>query len=480
MPSTTTPLNILIIGAGLGGLSTALALGSDGHKCTIIDAAPSFGEAGAGIRIPPNSSRLLMRWGLDFEKIKKSKSERYHFLRWDDGNTLLEIPFVGKDYDAPYYLVHRADLHAALLEKVESMGVPVLPRKKVVEYDFDNKNVTCEDGTTYSADLLICADGIKSIARPLLTGKEDNPRDTGDVAYRILIPGEKLLADPELAELITKPCTTSWCGPDAHLVGYPIRDGELYNIVVCATNLSELPGEEWIVKGSNEELCARFASWDTKVQKLCKLSEGFLKWRLGDLQELTRWSNDAGTAVLLGDSCHPMLPYLAQGAAQAAEDAATLRACIRKISGQGITLKEALLQYEKLRKPRVTTVTKFTRTHQHILHIPDSSLQRRRDAAMAGGDHEDSPVFWGWRERRLWLFGCDAENLESVAKPLPGKGPGEGLAGEVVEEAEAEKGGNGGWVVRTVQEKVGEVVQGVKEVLGLNGGMAKEGPYSAA
>lgn len=252
----------------------------------------------------------------------------------------------------------------------------------------------------------IFGQGIKSIARPLLTGQPDVPRDTGDVAYRILIPGAELLKDADLAPLITSPATTSWCGPDAHLVGYPIRDGELYNIVVCATSRNETTDEVWVVKGSNDELCQRFASWEPRVQKLCKLTRDFMKWRLCDLPVLTRWVHASGKVCLLGDSCHPMLPYLAQGAAQAVEDAAVLRQVLASTQ----SLSSALKQYESIRMPRASLVQAKTREHQYILHIDDGEEQKVRDVLMKRNE-EQNPVFWGWDKRKNWLFSHDAEVL---------------------------------------------------------------------
>lgn len=343
------------------------------------------------------------------DSMKKSTSQMYHFVRWEDGSTIVKVPFgrIVQNHGAPYWLVHRHDLHQGLLDAATRAGVRILTDKRVVEYDFNSPSVTTEKGQVFTAELIIAADGIKSIARPQLTGKADVPRDTGDVAYRILIPGSELLKDPDLASLITTPATTSWCGPEAHLVGYPIRNGELYNIVVCATSHNETSDEVWVVKGSNEELCERFRGWEPRIQKLCKLTQDFMKWRLCDLPILSSWVHPSNKVVLLGDSCHPMLPYLAQGAAQAVEDAAALRQCLATETD----MAKALKRYEMVRLPRASLVQGKTREHQYILHVDDGDVQTKRDEQMQKND-ATNPVFWGHDERRHWLFSHDAENID--------------------------------------------------------------------
>lgn len=166
------------------------------------------------------------------------------------------------------------------------------------------------------------------------------------------------------------------------------------------------------MEGDNAELCARFSAWEPRVQKLCRLTKSFMKWRLCDLPVLSTWVHASGKACLLGDSCHPMLPYLAQGAAQAAEDAAT----IRKVLVRGTEVASALKRYETIRSPRASLIQSKTREHQYILHIGDGSEQRRRDEVMRQ-DSSASPIFWGHQLRRDWLFGYDAEKMDIDSKP---------------------------------------------------------------
>lgn len=179
----------------------------------------------------------------------------------------------------------------ALLKKVLEAGVDVIGNKRVLSYDFENPSVTVEGGETFHADIVVACDGkpiinsiylsinvlhssgVKSIARSQLLRPAIAPRDTGDIAYRILLNGNKMREDPELSSLITDPGATAWCGPDAHIVGYPIREGELYNMVICARRLKGECESDWIVPGEKSDLTRRFGDWEPRLQKMFGLVE---------------------------------------------------------------------------------------------------------------------------------------------------------------------------------------------------------------
>lgn len=427
-------LKVIIVGAGIGGLQSALALAKDGHQVTVLESVKEFLQVplsmtamiqdltmiqvGAGIRVPPNSSRLSLSWGVDFDSIKKQVSLGNRFVDWH-GNTLLDCPFsdVETKYGAPYYFIHRADLIDALEAAVKKHpNIDLRMNTRVTSYDFSTPAVHLGDGSTLTADLIVAADGIKSSVRSAINGRPLDPVDTGDVAYRILVPTASLLADPEMAPYVHNPWAVHWMGPSGHAVGYPLRNGELYNIIIDVTHETDggapIGLDEWRSETDNAHLVARFGDWCSPVRKLCALTQGFLKWKLADFDSLDSWVHEQGKVVLLGDACHPMMPYMAQGAAQATEDAATLAAALRERE----TLQDALRVYQDLRRPRAAYVARNTRVLQEWLHLEDGPEQVRRDE-MARHDNENNPFFWGCSERRDWLFGHDAGDLSEHEIP---------------------------------------------------------------
>ncbi|KAJ7232890.1 salicylate hydroxylase [Mycena rebaudengoi] len=384
---TMKPRTVVIVGAGIGGLQTALALAANGHKVTVLESAKEFLEVAAGIRVPPSSSRLSLAWG------EMSRGNR--FVDWH-GTRLLDCPFddVHTRYDAPYYFIHRSDIIDALVAAVDRQNnITLRMDTPVMDYDFEAPTVTTttttSSGEQLPADLVICADGIKSAVRSAVNGRPVDPVDTGDVAYRILVPAVPLLADPKMRYVVPRhgraaldgpPRATRWATP-------------------CAAGNSTTHSME------------RFADWCPEVQKLCALTGKYLKWKLADFAELQRWVHPAGRVALLGGACHPMMPYLAQGAAQATEDAAAPAAALRAHEHD---ISAALRTYEAQRKPRAAYIARNTRVLQEWLHLHDGLGKTHRDELMRH-DSPDNPIFWACSERRD--YGHDVTKLSNEAIP---------------------------------------------------------------
>lgn len=354
---------------------------------------------------------------MDFSGIKKEISLGNWFVDWK-GKILLDCSYSDLEatYGSPYYLLHRADLIRVLEEAVNrATNVTLRMGTRVEAYDFEEPAVKLTTGDTLKADLVICADGIKSTVRNIINGSPIEPQDTGDVAYRVLVPVKPLLADPETRHLVEQPWAVHWMGPEAHAVGYPLRGGELYNIIIDITHETDVGkpvGEdEWRSQADNSELVKRFAEWCLPMRKLCNLTGNYLKWKLADFSQLDRWVHPSGKVAILGDACHPMMPYMAQGAAQATEDAATLQAAIREFDNLG----DALSAYQKQRLPRAAYIAKNTRILQEWLHLYDGPERDRRDELMKH-DHPSNPIFWAYTERKDWLFSHNAQKLDKRAE----------------------------------------------------------------
>jgi salicylate hydroxylase len=335
------------------------------------------------------------------------------FLDWK-GNLLLDVTFEGDEekYGAPYYFLHRADLVRLLLDTAKERPlIHVRMGCKVVNYDFDDPSVLLASGEGVTGDLIVCCDGIKSAARERISTENCSPVDTGDVAYRIIVDSKPLLVDPQTRELVTQPWARHWIGPSCHAVGYPLRNGEIYNVIIDvthATDLGEPIGQdEWKAGADNAALIQRFQEWCPPVRKLCSLTGQYLKWRLADFDQLQSWVHPSAKAVLLGDACHPMMPYMAQGAAQATEDAAALAAALDQCS----TLREALKTYQTQRLPRTAYIARNTRVLQQWWHLHDGPVRDQRDRMMKCYN-EQNPMFWGCSTRKDWLFGHDARVIQ--------------------------------------------------------------------
>ncbi|KAG1807966.1 FAD/NAD(P)-binding domain-containing protein [Suillus subaureus] len=378
------PLNIVVIGCGMGGLAAAYCLAQAGHNITILEAASAIGEVGAGVQASPNVSRLLMRWGLGpyLEKFGV-KIQALSFKRWSNDEVVGWTPLgdvIYKEYGSPFYFLHRADLHKMLYEVTEPC-CNIRVNSRVVSMDPSKPSVTLASGEVVSADLIIGADGVKSITREYVVGGPDKPRVTGDAAYRAIIPAEKLLQDDELKPLVEKMESTIWMGPGGQIIGYTIRAKKEFNLVMVHPDEAEGGVESWTAEGNVVKMRENYKQWSTTVQKLLALVPSTLDWKLMDRDPLPSWIHKDGKLVLLGDSCHPMLPYRGQGLAMAIEDAAVLGNIFSHCSDRSDILP-LLYAYQSIRYDRATATQKSSSLNRHILHKPDGPDQEARDRDM--------------------------------------------------------------------------------------------------
>ncbi len=395
--STGRQLKVAIIGGGLGGIAAALSLLRAGIDAEVYEQAAAFGEVGAGIQIGPNASRILHRIvpapALTWRAVRP---EAVHQRRWDDGRTLQHAPLgatVEAAFGAPYYHFHRADLLRALASALPPERVHFRHRLAALRDLGDRVDARFENGAEIAADVLVGADGIHSTVRRLLFGPEQ-PRFTGCIAYRGLVPAARL------APLGLEVVSNNWMGPGQHFVHYFVAGGDLVNFVAVIERDS-WTRESWTDRGEKADVLDAYAGWHEQVRGIIDAVDETFIWALFDRAPLARWS--AGRVTLLGDSCHAMLPFMAQGAGQAIEDGAALAACLQQL-GAGAA-PQALRLYETVRRPRATRLQELSRHNKLRFHLPDGPRQEERDAELARrGDRSIEAI--------AWLYGHDAAVIE--------------------------------------------------------------------
>lgn len=356
---------LIIAGGGIGGLTAALCLAQRGCSVLVLEQAEQFSTIGAGIQLSPNCSRVLHHLGLaDGLRAKGFLPEGTQFRDWRSGRVITESALgaeVAKRYGAPYYHIHRGDLLEVLLEAARAhsnIELRVNARVKgFVPAGTDSVVRVHTAGTTESAAGLIGADGIHSMVRQALWG-EQQPRFTGNVAWRMLVPTARLPAG------MVRPMSTVWWGPGKHFVHYYVAGGDYVNCV-CVVEKSGWQVESWTELGAVAELQKDFLGWHADVQELISHADprDLFKWALFDRSPMPQWGK--GCVTLLGDACHPTLPFMAQGAAMAIEDAAVLAACL----GKDQSVAAGMQRYEGLRRKRTAKIQQGSRRNAKVFHL---------------------------------------------------------------------------------------------------------------
>jgi salicylate hydroxylase len=390
---------VLIAGAGIGGLTAALALMQRGFDVEVHEQASSLGEIGAGFQVGANASRVLFSLGLE-ERIRSvyALPAGKEVRLWNTGQTwkLFDLGDSSVErYGFPYFMIHRADLHAILVDAVRALQPSAI--------HLDSRIVGCDhldagaalrlaDGRWVEGDVVVGADGVHSALRRELFGASD-PSFTGCVAWRGLVPAERL------PKHLLRPVGTNWVGPGGHIVHYLLRRGEIFNFVAVVER-DDWTVESWTERGSAAECASDFAGWHEDVQAIISQLDAPYKWALLGREPMERWS--AGHVTLLGDACHPTLPFLAQGAGMAIEDGLVLARCLEAYDD----VPAALRAYEAARIERTSRVVRGSAENGRRFH--NNTLS---DAAQA-----ERYVDVEWQEKKVeerydWLFRYDATTV---------------------------------------------------------------------
>ncbi|KAF7554714.1 hypothetical protein G7Z17_g2721 [Cylindrodendrum hubeiense] len=356
--------------------------------------------------------RLLDRWGIGDEvRTKGVKTQRVKVLRWQNGNVLSDK--IIDDSHGEQWVIHRADLHGALIAKAQSLkGVTIKLGSSVVGVDFNHASVRLSNGESVEGDVVLAADGIKSAIRKLLLDDEsDIAIPTGDAVFRLMLPREAMLHDANLRECIEGATVRRWIGPGGHVVAYPVRNHQLYNIAMAHPDRGGLE-ESWTTRGSKEMLLKEYEGWDPLLVKMLTLvpDEEVLEWKLCSHPPLKTWIR--GSCALLGDACHPMLPYVAQGAAQAVEDAAALGVILSNLKSK-LDIPLALEAYQHTRKLRAETIQGFGMDTRASLHLKDGPAQIARDLQFTTHSNPDR---WTNTASQRYLWSFDAEQEAKISE----------------------------------------------------------------
>ncbi|SOY69426.1 3-hydroxybenzoate 6-hydroxylase [Cupriavidus taiwanensis] len=360
MQSNQSDRKVLVIGGGIGGLAAALALAKQGIRIELLEQAEQIGEIGAGIQLAANAFAALDALGVGQAARDRAVFTDQMILKDALDASDVAVVDVGAPYRErfgnPYAVIHRADIHLSILEAVQDHPlITFRTSTRVAKLEQGERGVTVIDqrGECHVADAVVGCDGVKSVIRQTLIG--DEARVTGHVVYRAVVDVEDMPKDLQVNAPVV------WAGPNCHLVHYPLRGGQQYNLVVTFHSREK---EEWGVKdGSKEEVLSYFEGIHPLPHQMLDRPSSWKRWATADREPVERWS--FGRATILGDAAHSMTQYVAQGACQALEDAVTLGAAVREANGD---FEAAFTLYEQARIPRTARVLYAARDMGRIYH----------------------------------------------------------------------------------------------------------------
>jgi len=390
-PTDSTRPSVIVAGAGIGGIATALSLAQSGLRVTVLEQADELGEIGAGLQLGPNAFAALDALGAgDRVRAHAVFTERLVMMDAVDCGVVASFD-VGADFRArfrnPYAVIHRADIHTAILEQVRgNPDIELVTSCRIVALDQDERGVTATDssGRRFRADYLIGCDGVKSLARDVVVG--DGVRVSGHVVYRAVVPVAAM------SEELRMNAPVVWAGPNCHLVHYPLRGGEQYNLVVTFHSRER---ETWgVTDGSKDEVLSYFTGIAELPRQLLHLPSSWRRWSTADRDPVDNWTR--GRITLLGDAAHPMMQYLAQGACMALEDAVTLGAAVRRCD---YDMEAAFALYQRSRIARTARVVLSVREMGRLYHAAGVERLVRNDlwkGRSAAGFYEALAWLYDW------------------------------------------------------------------------------------
>jgi salicylate hydroxylase len=395
MTSSSASLPVLVAGGGIGGLAAALALVRQGFQVKVFEQAPEIGEIGAGIQLGPNAFHAFDALGVGDKA--RSRSVFTDYMVMHDAIDEYQVGKIPTDenfrkrFGNPYAVIHRVDVHLSLLEGAQETGkveFQTSTRIERVEQDEEGVTVFDQHGNAYRGVALIGADGVKSVVRQQYVS--DPPRVTGHVVYRAVVD------KADFPDELKWNAASIWVGPNCHLVHYPLRGGEQYNIVVTFHSRQT---EEWgVTEGSKEEVQSYFQGICPKARQLIDLPKTWKRWATADREPIGQWT--FGRATLLGDAAHPTTQYMAQGACMALEDAVTLGEALR-VTGKDWA--KALDLYQRSRVTRTARIVLSGREMGRLYHA--KGVERLVRNSLWKGRTADR--FYDAME---WLYGWNVGN----------------------------------------------------------------------
>ena len=395
---TSSDSQVLVAGGGIGGIAAALALVRCGFKVKVLEQAPQLGEIGAGLQVGPNGFAAFDALGIGkFARARAVYSDEMVMFDALDETTVGRIPtgaaFIER-FGNPYAVIHRADVHSSLLEGAQATGrIEVATSTQVQRVDQDDAGVTVFDakGGQHRGIALIGADGVKSAVRRQYVA--DEARVSGHVVYRAVVDRQDFPKDLQWN------AASIWVGPYCHLVHYPLRGGEQYNVVVTFHSREK---EEWSVRlGHREEVLSYFEGICPKARQLIELPKDWTRWATADREPITQWNY--GRATLLGDAAHPTLQYLAQGACMAMEDAVMLGESLRAHDND---FAQAFALYQRARVARTAGIVLSAREMGRIFHAKGVERLVRNELWKGRAPER-------FHDAMEWLYGWKVENCLS-------------------------------------------------------------------